>query len=141
VKVDLNWLQDYVDIDRPLEEIRDMLTEAGLECQIVESGPRVPEGVIVGEVVSVENHPNADKLSVCFVNTGEPEPAQIVCGAPNVAAGQKVPVATVGTSLTPEFTLKKAKLRGVTSNGMICAEDELGLSEDHSGIMILDESC
>lgn len=141
MKVDLNWLQDYVDIDRPLEEIRDLLTEAGLECQIVESGPKVPESVIVGEVLSVENHPNADNLSVCFVNTGEPEPVQIVCGAPNVAAGQKVPVATVGTSLTPEFTLKKAKLRGVISNGMICAEDELGLSEDHSGIMVLDESC
>ncbi|KUK90371.1 MAG: Phenylalanyl-tRNA synthetase subunit beta [Marinimicrobia bacterium 46_43] len=141
MKVDLNWLQDYVDIDRPLEEICNLLTEAGLECRIVESGPRVPEGVIVGEVISVENHPNADKLSVCFVNTGEKEPAQIVCGAPNVAAGQKVPVAMVGTSLTPDFTLKKAKIRGVTSNGMICAEDELGLSEDHSGIMVLDESC
>ncbi|MCD6233834.1 MAG: phenylalanine--tRNA ligase subunit beta [Candidatus Marinimicrobia bacterium] len=141
MKVDLNWLQDYVNIDKPLEEICDLLTEAGLECRIVASGPNVSDGVIVGEVLSVENHPNADKLSVCYVNTGEDKPVQIVCGAPNVAAGQKVPVATVGTTLAPGFTLKKAKLRGVTSNGMICAEDELGLSGDHSGIMVLDESC
>lgn len=141
MKVDLNWLQDYVEIDQPLEEIRDLLTEAGLECQIVESGPSVAKGVIVGEVLSVENHPDADKLSVCTVNTGAEKPLQIVCGAPNVATGQKVPVATVGTPLTPEFTIKKAKLRGVSSHGMICAEDELGLSDDHSGIMVLEDSC
>jgi phenylalanyl-tRNA synthetase beta chain len=141
LKVFLNWLKEYVEIDKPLEEIRDLLTEAGLECQIIESGPVVPDGVIVGEVLSVEDHPDADKLRVCTVNTGTETPAQIVCGAPNVATGQKVPVATVGTPLTPEFTVKKAKLRGITSHGMICAEDELGLSDDHSGIMVLDESC
>lgn len=138
MKILLDWLKDYVDIDRPLEEISDLLTEAGLECRIVESGPTVPKGVIVGEVLSVHPHPDAQKLSVCQVNTGMSEPLQIVCGAPNVAEGQKVPVATVGTALTAEFTIKKAKLRGVVSNGMICAEDELGLSDDHSGIMVLD---
>jgi len=140
LKILLDWLKDYVDIDCPLEEIRDLLTGAGLECQIVESGPVVPKGVIVGEVLSVQPHPDADKLSVCRVNTGFDESLQIVCGAPNVATGQKVPVATVGTALTPDFTIKKAKLRGVESNGMICAEDELGLSDDHSGIMVLDPS-
>lgn len=140
MKIVLDWLKDYVDIDRPLEEICDLLTEAGLECQIIKSGPAVPEGIVIGEILSVQPHPDADKLSVCLVNAGLDEPLQIVCGAPNVAQGQKVPVATVGTALTPEFTIKKAKLRGVASNGMICAEDELGLSDDHSGIMILDPS-
>jgi phenylalanyl-tRNA synthetase beta chain len=140
LKIVLDWLKDYVDIDRPLEEICDLLTEAGLECQIIKSGPAVPEGIVIGEILSVQPHPDADKLSVCLVNVGLDESLQIVCGAPNVAQGQKVPVATVGTALTPEFTIKKAKLRGVASNGMICAEDELGLSDDHSGIMILDPS-
>ncbi len=140
MKILLDWLKDYVDIDRPLEEICDLLTEAGLECQIIKSGPAVPEGIVIGEILSVQPHPDADKLSVCLVNVGLDESLQIVCGAPNVAQGQKVPVATVGTALTPEFTIKKAKLRGVASNGMICAEDELGLSDDHSGIMILDPS-
>ena len=140
MKIVLDWLKDYVDIDRPLEEICDLLTEAGLECQIIKSGPAVPEGIVIGEILSVQPHPDADKLSVCLVNVGLDESLQIVCGAPNVAQGQKVPVATVGTALTPEFTIKKAKLRGVASNGMICAEDELGLSDDHSGIMILDPS-
>ncbi|MDD3807187.1 MAG: phenylalanine--tRNA ligase subunit beta [Candidatus Marinimicrobia bacterium] len=139
MRVDVNWLQDYVDIDKPLEEICDLLTEAGLECQQEVVRPQIPDGVVVGKVLAVDQHPNADKLSVCHVDIGQEEPLMIVCGAPNVAAGQKVPVAIVGTSLSG-LTIEKVTIRGVISNGMICAEDELGLSEDHSGIMVLDNS-
>src|SRR5699024_4789969 len=102
------------------------------------------EGVVVGEVLSVDNHPNADRLSICKVNIGR-ETVQIICGAENVAPGQKVPVATVGATLPVEtgngepLTIREATLRGETSVGMICAEDELGLGDDHSGIMVLDE--
>ena len=101
------------------------------------------EGVLIGEVLTCHKHPDADKLSVTTVDVGADEPVQIVCGAPNVAAGQKVPVATVGTTLysgQEEFIIKKAKIRGELSFGMICAEDELGLGNSHEGIMVLDGS-
>ena len=136
--VSIDWLKDYVELDMPLEDLADKLTIAGLECVVKEVGKSIPEGVVVGKVLERKAHPNADTLSVCKVDVGAEELLNIVCGAPNVDAGQFVPVATVGTSLTPDFKIKKAKLRGEPSEGMICAEDELGLGEDHTGIMVLE---
>jgi phenylalanyl-tRNA synthetase beta chain len=135
--VSIDWLKDYVDIDMPLEDLAEKLTVAGLECVVKDVGKSIPEGVLVGKVLEKKAHPNADTLSVCKVDVGSDEILNIVCGAPNVAAGQFVPVATVGTQLTPDFTIKKAKLRGEPSEGMICAEDELGLGDDHTGIIVL----
>ena len=146
MKISYNWLRQYIQTDLPAHEISDILTNIGLEVEGMESIQSVKgglEGVIIGEVLSCEKHPDADKLTVCSVNLGEGEPVQIVCGAPNVAAGQKVPVATVGTTLYPGdegMTIKKTKIRGVQSMGMICAEDELGLGTSHEGIMVLDSS-
>ncbi|MFA6617642.1 MAG: phenylalanine--tRNA ligase subunit beta [Candidatus Neomarinimicrobiota bacterium] len=136
--VSIDWLKDYVNIDMPLEEMAEKLTIAGLECVLKEAGKSIPKGVVVGKVLEKKAHPNADSLSVCKVDVGAPEILNIVCGAPNVDAGQFVPVATVGTQLTPDFLIKKAKLRGEPSQGMICAEDELGIGEDHTGIMVLE---
>lgn len=149
MKISANWLRDYVDHGLSIEELSDRLTMAGLEVEDVEQiGPRL-DGIIVGEVLEVNPHPNADRLTLCSVNVGDGEPLSIVCGASNVAAGQKVPVATIGTILhLPSRTdddalerieIKKSKIRGEVSHGMICAENELGLSEDHTGIMVLDE--
>jgi len=144
MKVSLNWLKDYIDIDLSPEEIGEMLTDIGLEVEGVEEVESIKgglEGVVVGEVIECDKHPNADRLSLTKVNVGNGEDLQIVCGAPNVAAGQKVLVATVGTTLYPiggePFELKKGKIRGKVSEGMICAEDELGLGHDHEGIMVL----
>jgi len=144
MKVSYNWLKDYLDFDLTPEEVSEILTDTGLEIEKLEKFESVPgglKGVVVGEVIEAEPHPNADKLKVTMVNVGEPDLLNIVCGAPNVAVGQKVMVATVGTTLMPEpekpFKIKKAKIRGEESYGMICAEDELGIGEDHSGIMVL----
>ena len=149
MKISINWLSEYVDHSLPVEELTDLLTMAGLEVDDVLSVGSDLEGVVVGEVLAAGQHPNADRLSVCKVDIGEEEPVQIVCGAPNVAAGQKVPVATSGTTLMlpsrddPDtrvaVKIKRTKLRGEESNGMICAEDELGLGDDHDGIMVLDQ--
>ncbi|MEA2077240.1 MAG: phenylalanine--tRNA ligase subunit beta [Candidatus Marinimicrobia bacterium] len=136
--VSINWLKDYIDIDMPLDELAEKLTVAGLECVLKEVGKSIPEGVVVGKVLERKAHPNADTLSVCKVDVGSEEALNIVCGAPNVDAGQFVPVATVGTQLTPDFKIKNAKLRGEHSEGMICAEDELGLGDDHNGIIVLE---
>ena len=143
-----NWLKDYVDHQLGPEELSDLLTMSGLEVEGVETFGSSFEGVVVGHVVSVSPHPNADRLRCCVVDAGGDEPLAIVCGAPNVAAGQRVPVATVGTRLMlpdrknpgekVEVKIKKSKIRGELSQGMICAEDELGLSDDHDGIMVLD---
>ena len=143
MKISYNWLQEFIDLDLSPEELADKLTLIGLEVEEVEEYGSMLEGVIVGEVLETKSHPNADRLKVCTVNLGK-EKVQIVCGAKNVAAGQKVPVATVGSTLPIKLddgsflTLKKAKLRGEESHGMICAEDELGLGTDHDGIMVLD---
>jgi phenylalanyl-tRNA synthetase beta chain len=143
MKISYNWLRQYIQTDLPAQEVSEILTNIGLEVEGLESVQSVKgglEGVVIGEVLSCEKHPDADKLTVCHVNLGEGEGVQIVCGAPNVAAGQKVPVATVGTTLYPDdkgFIIKKAKIRGVQSMGMICAEDELGLGSSHEGIMVL----
>lgn len=144
--ISYNWLRQYLDIDVKPDELSLILTSIGLEVESLEKVESVKgglEGVVVGEVLTCSKHPDADKLSVTTVNTGAAEPLHIVCGAPNVAAGQKVVVATVGTKLyfnDQEITIKKAKIRGELSEGMICAEDELGLGTSHTGIMVLDSS-
>ena len=144
MKISYNWLKQYIDTDLTPRQVSEILTNTGLEVEGLEEVQSVKgglEGVIIGEVLSCEKHPDADKLTVTTVNLGGEEPVQIVCGAPNVAAGQKVPVATVGATLWPDekgFTIKKAKIRGELSFGMICAEDELGLGTSHGGIMVLD---
>ncbi|WP_116107987.1 phenylalanine--tRNA ligase subunit beta [Lewinella sp. IMCC34191] len=147
MKVSLNWLREYLDLNFPPERVSDLLTGTGLEVEgmdKVESVPGGLEGVVVGHVVECGKHPNADRLSVTKVDIGREEPVSIVCGAPNVAAGQHVPVATVGTTLYPTggeaFTIKKGKIRGEVSEGMICAEDELGLGTDHDGIIVFDRA-
>lgn len=148
MKVSYNWLREYADFDIDPVELGKILTNTGLEVEGIEEIETVKgglEGVVVGKVLTCTGHPNADKLSVTTVDIGQDEPVQIVCGAPNVAAGQLVPVATVGATLFPcgseeGFTIKKAKIRGEASFGMICAEDELGLGSNHDGIMVLDEN-
>jgi len=143
MKISFNWLKDYVSFEQSPEEVAELLTLAGLEVEDVQQiGSRL-DGVIVGEVLECTQHPNADRLTICKVTTGS-EPVQIICGAPNVRAGQKVAVATVGCTLPVELpdgtplTIRKSKIRGEVSMGMICAEDELGLGDDHSGIIVLD---
>lgn len=147
MKVSYNWLKEYLDFDLSPTELATILTDTGLEVEGLESHEAVKgglEGVVIGEVISKEKHPDADRLNVTTVNVGETELLQIVCGAPNVEVGQKVPVATVGTTLYPNpeeaFKIKKSKIRGVESMGMICAEDELGIGTSHDGIMVLDGS-
>lgn len=146
MRISYNWLKQFLKIELPSEETSAMLTDLGLEVEIVESFQSVKGGllgVVVGEVMTCEKHPDADRLKVTTVNLGDGTPVQIVCGAPNVAVGQKVPVATIGTKLYDkdgsEFEIKKGKIRGQESHGMICAEDELGLGDSHDGIMVLDK--
>lgn len=145
MKISLNWLKDYIKLDLPAEKISEILTDTGLEVEGLEKVETIKgglAGVVVGEVMSKEKHPDADRLNVTTVDVGTGELLQIVCGAPNVDVGQKVAVATVGTTLYPNpeesFKIKKSKIRGVESLGMICAEDELGLGTDHDGIMVLE---
>jgi phenylalanyl-tRNA synthetase beta chain len=147
MKISYNWLKQYVQTDLSPEEMGKILTDTGLEVEGIEKIETVKgglEGVLIGEVLTCEKHPDADKLKVATVSLGSGEPVQIVCGAPNLAAGQKVAVATVGCTLYPNpdesFKIKVSKIRGVESNGMLCAEDELGLGESHAGIMVLDPS-
>ncbi len=144
MKISYNWLKDYLAIDLPAEEVAEVLTQIGLEVEGLEKQTSVEgglEGLVVGHVLSAEQHPNADRLRVTKVDVGAEEVLDIVCGAPNVAAGQKVVVATVGTMLYPTegepFKIKKGKIRGEVSMGMICAEDEIGLGHEHDGIMVL----
>lgn len=131
------WLREWVNPDVTTEALADQLSMAGLEVDSVEPAAPPFSGIVVGEVLNREQHPNADKLSVCSVDIGAEEPSQIVCGAKNVAAGMKVPVATVGAVLPGDFKIKKAKLRGVQSLGMICSASELGLAESSDGILSL----
>ncbi len=139
IKVPLSWLRAYCDIPWPVEELVERLIMTGLEVDAVETVGSDFEGFVTGHVTRVERHPNADRLSLCDVDVGT-ETLRIICGAPNVAAGQKVPVAPIGTSLPGGMKIKKAKIRGVESFGMICSEAELNLSDDHDGIMVLDEA-
>lgn len=145
MKISINRLKKYIALSESSEEIAALLTRSGLEVEGVEEFVSIPgglEGIVIGEVLTCEKHPDADKLSLTTVDIGTGTPSQIVCGAPNVAKGQKVVVATVGAKLFPTsgepFEIKKAKIRGQASEGMICAEDEIGLGTSHAGIMILD---
>ncbi len=141
MKISYNWLKDYLKCDLSPEEVASALTSIGLEVDALEQVESIPgglAGVIVAEVVECVEHPDSDHLHITKLNTGEGELLQVVCGAPNVAAGQKVLLATVGTVLGEDFKIKKSKIRGVESFGMICAEDELGIGASHDGIMVLE---
>lgn len=146
MKISYNWLKEYLDTRLSVEEISKLLTDIGLEVEAIEEFESLKgglKGVVTGHVVTCERHPNADKLSITTVDAGGPELLHIVCGAPNVAAGQKVVVATIGTIIykgEESFEIKKSKIRGELSEGMICAEDELGLGNSHDGIMVLPEN-
>jgi len=145
MKISYNWLKQFIPLDFEAEKTAEMLTNLGLEVGGIETYESVKgglKGVVVGHVLSCVKHPNADNLKLTTVNIGQEEPVQIVCGAPNVDKGQKVAVATIGTTLYDDkgepWKIKKSKIRGEISVGMICAEDELGLGSDHDGIMVLD---
>ncbi|MGS2763659.1 phenylalanine--tRNA ligase subunit beta [Sinomicrobium sp. M5D2P9] len=147
MKISYNWLKQFIKLDWEAEKTAELLTDLGLEIEGITPFQSVKgglKGVVVGQVLSCEKHPNADRLKVTKVDLGNGEAVQIVCGAPNVAEGQKVPVATIGTILYDDkgepWKIKKGKIRGEESHGMICAEDELGLGKSHDGIMVLDES-
>jgi phenylalanyl-tRNA synthetase beta chain len=145
MKISYNWLKQFIKTDWDSEKTASMLTDLGLEVEGIEKYQSIKgglEGIVVGHVLTCVQHPNADKLKITTVNIGTEAPIQIVCGASNVAEGQKVPVATIGTILYDKegksFEIKKGKIRGEDSYGMICAEDELGLGDSHEGIMVLD---
>ncbi|MDI9309497.1 MAG: phenylalanine--tRNA ligase subunit beta [Limnohabitans sp.] len=147
MKISYNWLKQFIKTDWSSEKTAELLTDLGLEVEGIEKYQSIKgglEGIVVGHVLTCIQHPNADKLKITTVDLGTGEPVQIVCGASNVAVGQKVPVATIGTKLYDKegnsFEIKKGKIRGEESHGMICAEDEIGLGDSHDGIMVLDES-
>ena len=146
MNISYNWLKEYLQFDLTPKETADVLTHIGLEAESIEEVQTVKggmEGLVIGEVITCTDHPNSDHLHLTTVNIGNPdELLNIVCGAPNVAAGQKVVVATVGTTLysgDEEFKIKRSKIRGEESLGMICSEAELGLSDNHDGIIVLPE--
>lgn len=146
MKISYNWLKQFIQTDKTPQELSLILTNIGLEVESLETVQPVAgglEGLVVGHVLSCVQHPNADRLRVTTINVGGPEVLQVVCGAPNVAQGQKVVVATVGTTVYPNsgepFKINKSKIRGEESVGMICAEDEIGLGVSHDGIMVLPE--
>jgi phenylalanyl-tRNA synthetase beta chain len=144
MKISYNWLKEYVHVSLAPVEVARILTDCGLEVEAIEEYESVKgglKGIVIGEVLSTQRHPNADKLTCCKVDIGEGNVLDIVCGASNVAAGQRVPVATIGAVIykgEESFAIKAGKLRGESSDGMICAEDELGLGDSHAGIMVLD---
>ncbi len=144
MNISYNWLKQYIDLSATPEKLADILTSTGLETGGVEEVESIRgglRGIVIGHVLTCEEHPNSDHLHITTVDLGQSEPVQIVCGAPNVAAGQTVIVATVGTTLydgDKEFQIKKSKIRGVESFGMICAEDEIGVGTSHDGIMVID---
>ena len=142
MKISYNWLKQYIDITESAEEIGNVLTATGLEVESVEPFESLKDGlhgIVIGEVLTCTKHPNADKLSITTVDVGN-KVLPIVCGASNVAAGQKVVIALPGATLYPfkgdSFTIKSTKIRGEVSEGMICAEDEIGLGENHDGIIV-----
>ena len=145
MKISYSWLKQFLQLEWKATKVGELLTDLGLEVEGIETKESVKgslSGVVVGKVISCTQHPNADRLKITEVDLGDGSPVQIICGAPNVAVGQKVPVATIGTVLYDAngdgFKIKKGKIRGEESHGMICAEDELGLGTDHNGIMVLD---
>jgi phenylalanyl-tRNA synthetase beta chain len=146
MKISYNWLKQFLQVDWEENKTSELLTDLGLEVEGIETKESIKgslEGILVGEVLTCDQHPNADRLKITTVDLGTGDPVQIVCGAPNVAAGQKVPVAIIGTTLYDDkgvgFKIKKGKIRGEESHGMICAEDELGLGTSHDGILILNK--
>ncbi|WP_297804058.1 phenylalanine--tRNA ligase subunit beta [uncultured Polaribacter sp.] len=146
MKISYSWLQQFLQVDWEPIKTGELLTDLGLEVEGIETKESIKgslKGIVVGKVLTCTQHPNADRLKITTVDIGSEEPIQIVCGAPNVGVGQKVPVATVGTTLYDDkgegFKIKKGKIRGEESHGMICAEDELGLGKDHDGILVLDD--
>ncbi|MDD4923188.1 MAG: phenylalanine--tRNA ligase subunit beta, partial [Bacteroidales bacterium] len=145
MNISYNWLKEFLNFNLTPEETADALTSIGLENGTIEEVETVKgglEGLVIGQVLTCAAHPDSDHLHLTTVNVGQPEPLSIVCGAPNVAAGQKVVVATVGTKLydgDQSFTIKKSKIRGHESFGMICAEDEIGIGTSHDGIIVLPE--
>jgi len=146
MKISYNWLKQFLQVDWEENKTSELLTDLGLEVEGIETKESIKgslEGILVGEVLTCVQHPNADRLKITTIDLGTGDPVQIVCGAPNVAAGQKVPVATIGTTLYDDqgvgFKIKKGKIRGEESHGMICAEDELGLGTSHDGILILNK--
>ena len=142
MKLSYNWLKDYLECDLTPQQIADAMTDIGIEVDGVEEQEEIPgglAGVVVAHVLECVEHPESDHLHITKVDDGSPEPVTVVCGAPNVAAGQKVLFARIGTVLPGDFKIKKSKIRGVESFGMICAEDELGIGNDHSGIKVLPE--
>ena len=147
MKISYNWLKQFLKIDWEAEKTGELLTDLGLEVEGIEHIESIKgslKGVVVGKIITCEQHPNADRLKITTVDLGNGTPVQIVCGAPNVAAGQTVPVATIGTTLYDNkgvgFKIKKGKIRGEESFGMICAEDELGLGTGHEGILVLEDA-
>ena len=146
MKISYNWLKQFLQVNWETIKTSELLTDLGLEVEGVETIESIKgslEGIVIGEVLTCVQHPNADRLKITTVDLGLEIPVQIICGAPNVASGQKVPVATIGTTLYDDkgtaFKIKKGKIRGEESHGMICAEDELGLGTSHEGIMVLDK--
>ena len=142
MKLSYNWLKDYLEVDMTPQQIADAMTSIGIEVDGVEETEAVPgglAGVVVAKVLTCEAHPDSDHLHSTTVEDGTGEPLTVVCGAPNVAAGQKVLFARIGAVLPGDFKIKKSKIRGVESFGMICAEDELGIGTSHEGIMVLPE--
>lgn len=143
MNISYKWLKEYVDFSLTPQQVADALTSEGLEVDSLEEVPAIRgglKGIVVGEVLEYDPHPDSDHMHVCSVNLGEKEPVQIVCGASNIAKGQKVMVATIGCVLydgDKEFKIKKSRLRGIDSYGMICAEDEIGVGKDHNGIIVL----
>ena len=146
MKISYSWLKEYINIDLQAEVVAKYLTDSGLEVEGIETIESVKgglKGVVIGEVMSKDKHPNADKLNITSVNVGQENNLQIICGAPNVSVGQKVAVATVGSVIyttNDSFKIKKSKIRGEVSEGMICSESELGLGNDHDGIMVLENT-
>ena len=145
MNISFNWLSEFLKIDLKIEEVSEILTDIGLEVEGIEDYEQYKgglNGLIVGQVVSCEQHPNADRLKLTKINIGDESNLQIVCGAPNVKLKQKVVVATVGTILHPinndKFKITKSKIRGEISQGMLCAEDEIGIGNSHEGIVVLD---
>ncbi|RRO11924.1 phenylalanine--tRNA ligase subunit beta [Flavobacteriaceae bacterium 14752] len=145
MKISYNWLKDFIDVKWPADKVETILTDLGLEVEGIDDFESIKgqlQGLVVGKVLECKKHPNADRLKLTKVDIGEKEPVQIVCGAPNVDKGQWVPVATVGTTIYNEkgesLKIKKGKIRGEVSMGMICAEDEIGLGQSHEGIMVLE---
>ena len=142
MKLDYNWLKDYIKCDLSVNQIAEIMTSVGIEVDGVEETEVIEGGlknVVVAKVLTCDIHPDSDHLHITTVDDGSGTPLQVVCGAPNVAAGQKVLFAKVGAVLPGDFKIKKSKIRGVESLGMICAEDELGIGESHEGIKVLPE--